>query len=127
MPHRYENPPNIAMSTLLVRVTSIGRTSRGVLYLYYMHGRRASEGRHGVASGRRRPTRGRKGDKKTSKVVASRREQNSLTLIASRRRLLLRAVLGAVVAFVSRPLRPLYERADPFATEQETPPLERGR
>ena len=30
-----------------------------------------------------------------------------LTLIASRRRPLLRAVLGAVVAFVSRPLRPL--------------------
>ena len=30
-----------------------------------------------------------------------------LTLLASRRRLLLRAVLGAVVAFVSRPLRPL--------------------
>ena len=34
-------------------------------------------------------------------------QTHRLTLIASRRRLLLRAVLGAVVAFVSRPLRPL--------------------
>ena len=50
----------------------------------------------------RRPAGGRKRKEEDHRL------NELMTLPASRRRLLLRAVLGAVVAFVSRALRPFY-------------------